>query len=330
MVEMREFRNINVNETAAFQYLQIPCDLVSDPYFGIGSPFGKPLSGDAKILYSLMLNRTGLSIKNSWITDTGDVYIIFPVKEIEEAISCAHQKAVKITKELEDFGLISKKRRGQGKPDYIFVKAFYGFKDQEADEPKEKEPESMENTEDFQKYDIHTSRSVNIIPQEVCKSYPIYNYKYKTNLDNYYLLQEDSDVEAQKERIKTIKEKIDYERLKEKYDDDTMTDIVDAIDYVFLAEGDFKVNHKTISFEKIKEQFEDINYDVVEVMLSNASGYPGYKHRNYYIYALYNQCLVKDLPRGPTRKNRFNDFPQREHPPGYYEELEKMLWGRSL
>jgi hypothetical protein len=52
------------------------------------------------------------------------VYIIFPVQEVMDALGCADNKATKLFRELEKFGLIERKRRGLGKPNLIYVKNF--------------------------------------------------------------------------------------------------------------------------------------------------------------------------------------------------------------
>ncbi len=52
------------------------------------------------------------------------MYIIFPVQEVMDALGCADNKATKLFRELEKFGLIERKRRGMGKPNLIYVKNF--------------------------------------------------------------------------------------------------------------------------------------------------------------------------------------------------------------
>ena len=52
------------------------------------------------------------------------MYIIFPVQEVMDALGCADNKATKLFRELEKFGLIEGKRRGLGKPNLIYVKNF--------------------------------------------------------------------------------------------------------------------------------------------------------------------------------------------------------------
>lgn len=82
------------------------------------------LNTDAKTLYSILLDRMGLSAKNGWLDGQGRVYIIFPVQEVMDALGCADNKATKLFRELEKFGLIERKRRGLGKPNLIYVKNF--------------------------------------------------------------------------------------------------------------------------------------------------------------------------------------------------------------
>ena len=48
----------------------------------------------------------------------------FPVQEVMDALGCADNKATKLFRELEKFGLIERKRRGLGKPNLIYVKNF--------------------------------------------------------------------------------------------------------------------------------------------------------------------------------------------------------------
>ena len=100
-----------------FSYFRVPKILFRDIKF-------KDLSIDAKTLYGILLDRMGLSVKNGWLDEQGRVYIIFPVQEVMDALGCADNKATKLFRELEKFGLIERKRRGLGKPNLIYVKNF--------------------------------------------------------------------------------------------------------------------------------------------------------------------------------------------------------------
>mgnify|MGYP000759077436 CR=1 FL=1 len=100
-----------------FSYFRVPKILFRDIKF-------KDLSTDAKTLYGILLDRMGLSVKNGWLDEQGRVYIIFPVQEVMDALGYADNKATKLFRELEKFGLIERKRRGLGKPNLIYVKNF--------------------------------------------------------------------------------------------------------------------------------------------------------------------------------------------------------------
>lgn len=108
------------NESEQFSYYRIPRLLVTGAQF-------KSLSTDAKLLYGLMLDRMGLSAKHGWYDDLGRVFIYYPLEEIQDALNCAHGKAVKLLAELDTntgLGLIERVKQGQGRPARIYVKQF--------------------------------------------------------------------------------------------------------------------------------------------------------------------------------------------------------------
>ena len=65
-----------------------------------------------------------LSVKNEWFDKQGRVFIIFTIEDVKRALCCADNKATKLLRELENFGLIERKRRGLGKPSLVYVKTF--------------------------------------------------------------------------------------------------------------------------------------------------------------------------------------------------------------
>lgn len=109
------------NEADQFSFFRIPRQLVKDRRFD-------RLSIDAKLLYGLLLDRMGLSIKNGWHDEAGRVYIYYTLQEIQENLGCRHDTATKLLTELgsgkRGFGLIERIRQGLGRPAKIYVKRF--------------------------------------------------------------------------------------------------------------------------------------------------------------------------------------------------------------
>jgi len=86
----------------------------------------------------MYLSRSSLSYKNNWRDEDGKIYIFFTVEETEERLSCGNKKAIKLIKDLEDIGLIKKKRGGQGNPTKIYVKDFMSiFRNEDSRHVKE-------------------------------------------------------------------------------------------------------------------------------------------------------------------------------------------------
>jgi len=111
------FDYFRAGENEQYIFVQMPLMLIKDDLF-------KELSSDAKILYSLLLNRTSLSIKNNWLDEQGYVYIIYTVEQIMEDLNCWERRAVKAMKELKDIGLVRSIRQGLGKPNILYIMNF--------------------------------------------------------------------------------------------------------------------------------------------------------------------------------------------------------------
>ncbi len=109
------------NEIDQFIHIQVPIALIKDKMF-------KGISTDAKLLYGLLLNRTGLSIKNQWLDANNRTYITYTIENVTEDMGIGSTKAKKLFAELVDIngtgiGLI-KKVRVLNKPSRIYVLNF--------------------------------------------------------------------------------------------------------------------------------------------------------------------------------------------------------------
>lgn len=86
-------------------YIQLPRFLLTDAY--------KNMSSDAKLLYALLLDRAGISKVNDFTESDGTVKVIFKVDEAQKKLSRARQCVTKTFRELEDAGLIIRRKQGQ-------------------------------------------------------------------------------------------------------------------------------------------------------------------------------------------------------------------------
>ena len=96
-----------------FSFYRIPKALFQEQRF-------QSLSTDAKTLYGILLDRMSLSAKNGWLDEQNRVFIIFTIEDVKRSLCCADNKATKLLRELEEFGLIERKRRGLGRPSLVY------------------------------------------------------------------------------------------------------------------------------------------------------------------------------------------------------------------
>lgn len=127
-----------------FSFIRIPKLLLLHETFS-------PLSIQAKLLYAVLLDRMSLSVKNHWVDSKNRAYIIYPVEEIVQDLGFTRKKAMDVLTELEKFGLVTKKRRGRGLPNYLYVMDFLSGITQQAG------PKSHQGHDPFGTSEIHPS-----------------------------------------------------------------------------------------------------------------------------------------------------------------------------
>lgn len=81
------------NQSEYFNFYQVPKVLFTSNRFRV-------LSSDAKLLYSLMLDRTSLSRKNGWFDDKNRVYIIYSNEKIAKDLGISNGTITKLKAEL--------------------------------------------------------------------------------------------------------------------------------------------------------------------------------------------------------------------------------------
>ncbi len=149
------------SQAEQFTFYRIPKRLFTDSTFA-------DLSSDAKVLYGLMLDRMGLSIKNNWKDPDDKVFIYFTLAEIQEVMNCGHNKAVKMLAELDTdkgIGLIERVKQGMGKPTRIYVMNFLVNEDNDTSDSIE--------TKDFPKEEVKTSeKRKSRVPEKGSQDFP--------------------------------------------------------------------------------------------------------------------------------------------------------------
>lgn len=112
-------------EIGKFTFLKVPKEVLSK----------SSLSAEAKLLFALFLERTGLSLINNMSDEEGRIYIIYSIGEIMDSIGCSKPKAVSCLAELEAAELIEKKRRGRGLSQLIYVRKVENSATMPSDKP---------------------------------------------------------------------------------------------------------------------------------------------------------------------------------------------------
>ena len=255
-----------------FSFYRIPKALFQEQRF-------QNLSTDAKTLYGILLDRMSLSVKNEWFDKQGRVFIIFTIEDVKRALCCADNKATKLLRELENFGLIERKRRGLGKPSLVYVKNF----------------SSDLSNERVQNRENHESGSPKNACQDPPKSRCNKNKKSKTERNNTNPILSD-ELEKMKNR-KLLEEyfsrSLEIELLLRLYpdDEDTIYQIVDLlVDTCDSKRNLIRIAGDDKPAEIVLSRLKKLNADhirfVLDCLAANTS--PIRNMKQYLLAALFN------------------------------------------
>ncbi len=255
-----------------FSFYRIPKALFQEQRF-------QNLSTDAKTLYGILLDRMSLSVKNEWFDKQGRVFIIFTIEDVKRALCCADNKATKLLRELENFGLIERKCRGLGKPSLVYVKNF----------------SSDLSNERVQNRENHESGSPKNACQDPPKSRCNKNKKSKTERNNTNPILSD-ELEKMKNR-KLLEEyfsrSLEVELLLRLYpdDEDTIYQIVDLlVDTCDSKRKLIRIAGDDKPAEVVLSRLKKLNADhicfVLDCLAANTS--PIRNTKQYLLAALFN------------------------------------------
>ena len=262
-----------------FSFFRIPKALFQEQQF-------QDLSTDAKTLYGILLDRMSLSVKNEWFDKKGRVFIIFTIEDVKRTLRCADNKATRLLRELEEFGLIERKHRGQGKPCLVYVKNFSA----------ESSKERVKNR------DNDDSCGSKIACQDPVKSRGIKKKENKTEMNNTNpILSDESEKMKNRELLEEyFSHSLEIDLLLRLYpdDEDTLYQIVNLL--VDTCATNRKLLHiagDDKPAEVVRSRFMKLNADhirfVLKCLAENSS--PIRNMKQYLLASLYNAPTTMQL-----------------------------------
>ena len=276
----------------SYSFYRIPRQLITGEKY-------KGLSVEAKLLYGMMLDRMGLSLRNGWLDKTGRVYIYYTVEEIQSDLGCGHVKAGRLLAELDTvkgIGLIERVRQGQGKPTKIYVKKF------SPDPPPQGEksglPRQPQNGGlDSAKAEVRSAASCRsghtenggAERQKPAGSYIKNNYPESSYTDQSIVPEEVEQL------TEAVREQIDYPLLALSYPGDDPDCILELIcDVLSSSAPGIKIGGETIPTAKVQTRFRRLQFDHVAYVLDSLRETTTkiINIRAYLLTALYNAPLT--------------------------------------
>lgn len=297
------------NEAEQFTFYRIPKVLITSPQF-------KQVSDSAKILYGLMLDRMGLSIRNGWFDEQGRAYIFYKIGDIEDDINCSTGKAVKLLAELDTkkgIGLIERIKQGQGKADKIYLKKFVG-----TDNAQTYSRVTNNENQDLQKSNFQTSKNCksrltkteSADLQKAEQNNNKYNNTDFSDTKSINQSEENAEIKSAPDTVEErwidrynktiseIKEQIDYECLLHSNSAELINDIVDTMAEVMLVDTtNYKINDKSVPMEMVRIRYSKLTYGKIEAFLLDFDEvrYKIHKKNSYLITALYNASWTSEI-----------------------------------
>lgn len=162
--------NFNIKEIQKEKFYQLPKVFFTNPKY-------TKLSNDAKITWSILRDRLDLSIRNNWIDENGDIFFIYTNEKLKSILNISSpNKLSKIKKELTQADLFNQIRVGLNKPNKLYIKKpevteadIYYISQQENDVESRNDTDVSKSY--VQNYDNNTSGNMNMIHQDISKSY---------------------------------------------------------------------------------------------------------------------------------------------------------------
>ena len=241
-----------------YSFYRMPKILFTDNRF-------KGLSTEAKVLYGLMLDRMALSVKHQWFDDEQRVYIYYSLDDAMEQLNCGKDKGVKLFAELDTekgYGLIERKKQGQGKPTIIYVKELFGNSEvQTSEKPKSRLRENR--SADFGKADPNNTYINNTDFNDADTSFiPSGDKPKKSGIDV------DKYMKERNKYREIISENIEFDILSQRYPSKQINEIVEImLEAVCSTKPTIRVGQEEKPQAVVKSQLLKLNESHIECAL---------------------------------------------------------------
>ena len=265
-------------QSQTFSFYRIPKLLFTDPKFS-------SLSAEAKTLYGILLDRMDLSMKNGWLDKQNRVYLFFTVQEIQDSLGCGKNKAIQLMQELENMGLIERKRQGMGKPSFVYVKNILSCPGSE-----------------LKRFKNQTSGGLEKKLQEVGKSNPNQTDYSQTDHNETNLSYPSNDVSDHNESdairkredyCRFFREELGIDELKAEYPSnaDMIEELLElTVDTVCSSRAFIRIGKEKLPAEIVRSRLMKLNAEHIRYLISclNENTTKIRDIRQYLLTALYN------------------------------------------
>ena len=257
-----------------FSFIRIPRMLLTEETFS-------SLTLQSKMLYSVLLDRMSLSMKNGWFDEENRVYIIYQISEIQSDLGFSKRKAMK---------------RGFGLPSIIYVKSFLIQKDYSGSikSGTSAGKQILSRSTDFRTSDAikRTSRGSGSGTSEVTESTPLVvsesaplnnktntNHIYQSDIKSNHILSADADemrcdpdqADIIKAYEKIIKDNIEYDALLQanRFDEELVQGIFELILETVVSQSEtILIASEKYPAALVKSKFLKLNYMHIDYVIS--------------------------------------------------------------
>ena len=261
-------RRYTFSDVSNAQYYQLPKFLFSSEFCS--------LTSDTKILYALLRDRHDLSLKNNWINDNNEVYLIFTRDELCSLMRCTQPTLRKALKQLKDFRLIDEERQGLNRPNLIYLY----YVDNDTHEPLSARSERNFQsgvketfTPDRKNLSVKTENNLHSRPKDIyiqeCNNFSPNDTDIKdTNQSQSQTSDQDTDI-----YISQIKENIRYEKFLDGYFGDDKLELVNELiecmkDIISTDSNYVKIGKKDKIRESVIETYLNLDHDDILEIIS--------------------------------------------------------------